>query len=67
MRIVIDDNVEKNRVSVRISGQCSDLNFMDALIGSLTKIRKNGNGKENPNQMLIEPEPVPKNKGRKKK
>ena len=52
MRIVIEDNVERNRVSVRIVGQSTDLNFMDALIGSLSKIRSfNGKSKENPNQM----------------
>ena len=58
MRIVIEDNVERNQVSVRIVGQSADLNFMDALIGSLSKIRSSNNGKskENPNQMKIDPE-----------
>ena len=58
MRIVIDDNVERNQVSVRIVGQSADLNFMDALIGSLSKLRSfnNGKSKENPNQMKFDPE-----------
>jgi hypothetical protein len=62
MRIVIEENAAKNTVSVRISGQSSDLNFMDALVGSLAKIRKSGNGKENPDQMTIGPEPKAKGK-----
>lgn len=57
MRIVIEDNVERNQVSVRIVGQSADLNFMDALIGSLSRIRQSGNGKkDNSAQMKIEPE-----------
>lgn len=66
MKIVIDDDVVRNTVSVKITGQSADLSFMDALIGSLSRIRQSGNGKkDNSAQMKIEPEPVANKKRRK--
>lgn len=63
MKIMIEDNAVRNQISVRIVGQSADMNFMDALIGSLSRIRQNGNGKkENLTQMKIEPEPKRKKK-----
>ena len=68
MRIVIEDNVDRNQVSVRIVGQSADLNFMDALIGSLNKLRSfnNGKSKENPNQMKFVPVPELSSKRRRR-